>query len=465
MSQRTTLRRIATSLAATAIALTGLFVGGAPAALAGTATDIATIAAENVGKGPCTTNSRGGMGYYTSCTGASGAPEAWCADFAKWVWNEAGADVRGLTAAAGSFGKYGPIETTPEVGDAVLFNYNGNGYADHVALVVAVRPGRITTIGGNQGSGSAATNKVSYYHDISSAVGSTATGQRLDGYVSPRGLTAATGNVFDNIRHANGTWQGPRVADGGRVSEVAVTGEAAGDMHMFTLAGGNVFHNLRRADGSWQGANIADNGGTVSRLATTATGREVHLFTLAGGNVFHNLRRADGSWQGANIADNGGTVSDIAATATPNGDVHLFTLSGGRVFHNVRFAAGDWQGPNVADGGGSVGDIAASGTPAGEVHLFTLAGGNVFHNVRHGSGEWQGARVADGGGTVAQITTGATPNGDVHLITLTGGKVFHNVRFAAGDWQGPNVADGGGRIIQVASTGMPNGELHVETIA
>ena len=49
-------------------------VGGDSAELAGSS--IASIAAHNLGKGPCDTNSAGGKGYHNSCN------EAWCADFA-----------------------------------------------------------------------------------------------------------------------------------------------------------------------------------------------------------------------------------------------------------------------------------------------------------------------------------------------------------------------------------------------
>ena len=80
----------------------------------------------------------------------AGKPEAWCADFVKWVWATVGLDVEYLTAAAGSFGEYGPVMKTPQVGDAALYNYDGQGYADHVTLVVAVNTANetYTRIGG-----------------------------------------------------------------------------------------------------------------------------------------------------------------------------------------------------------------------------------------------------------------------------------------------------------------------------
>ena len=77
--------------------------------------------------------------------------EFWCADFAKWVWAQAGVkkDLGVLTAAAASFYTWGKDQgetmtedpANPAVGDAVVF-YPGtapNGsYADHVGIVTGV---------------------------------------------------------------------------------------------------------------------------------------------------------------------------------------------------------------------------------------------------------------------------------------------------------------------------------------
>lgn len=77
--------------------------------------------------------------------------------------------------------KYGTISSTPHVGDAVVYNYNGSDYADHVALVTAVSGGSVTITGGNQGGrpGHVSTNSTSSY-----SVGSAPWGQRISGYVS-----------------------------------------------------------------------------------------------------------------------------------------------------------------------------------------------------------------------------------------------------------------------------------------
>jgi MYXO-CTERM domain-containing protein len=127
--------------------------GTTSAALTGQS--IATIALANVGKGACSTNSQAGTAFDSSCTGNGGQPEYWCADFARWVWAQAGAsNTSELTAAAGSFYVYGQnhatLHSSPAVGDAAVFNYQGGGVADHVAVVTQVNSnGTIETVSGD----------------------------------------------------------------------------------------------------------------------------------------------------------------------------------------------------------------------------------------------------------------------------------------------------------------------------
>ena len=169
---------------------------------------IASIAKANAGKGACSTNSKGGHGFGSSCTGNGGLPEYWCADFARWVWSVAGAkDTSELTAAAGSFYVYGQnhgtLSHTPKVGDAVVFNYHGGGSADHVALVTQVNAnGTIETISGDWGGQSGTEAHFSSTSHVvlnapaySSHVGGTPgiMGMTISGFVSPVGLAKACG--------------------------------------------------------------------------------------------------------------------------------------------------------------------------------------------------------------------------------------------------------------------------------
>jgi surface antigen len=169
------------------------------------APQVAQLALDNLGNTACGTNSLGGKGFYTSCTGNGGYPEYWCSDFAKWVWKSAGAKVTGLTPAAGSFYCYGQnngtLSNTPHVGDAVVYNYQGNCWADHVAIVSKVNPdGSIETVSGNWGgqSGSQAhfsstssvkLNKPAYSGTVGAY--SNTMGMKISGFISPAGLPVA----------------------------------------------------------------------------------------------------------------------------------------------------------------------------------------------------------------------------------------------------------------------------------
>jgi hypothetical protein len=90
--------------------------------------------------------------------------EEWCADFNKWVWQQAGvtADMDTLNAAASSFYAWGqdqgetmtPGQGTPQVGDSIAFFGPGPvsaaAYADHVGVVTSVNAdGTINMVNGD----------------------------------------------------------------------------------------------------------------------------------------------------------------------------------------------------------------------------------------------------------------------------------------------------------------------------
>jgi len=171
-----------------------------------TGNDVANLALANVGGMACKTNSLGGSSFDSSCTGNGGLPEYWCADFARWAWEHTGAgNASELTAAAGSFYVYGQnhgtLHQTPSLGDAVVYNYQGGGVADHVALVSKVNSdGTIETVSGdwNGQSGSEATfsstshvvlNSPAYPGKVGTSPG--VMGMTISGFISPVGLVAA----------------------------------------------------------------------------------------------------------------------------------------------------------------------------------------------------------------------------------------------------------------------------------
>jgi hypothetical protein len=84
--------------------------------------------------------------------------EDWCADFAKWVWMQAGADVANLNAAAISFQSSrggwhsGAALSGLQVGDVVGWNFGGSTGDDHVSVVVAINGNTISAMDGNWGN-------------------------------------------------------------------------------------------------------------------------------------------------------------------------------------------------------------------------------------------------------------------------------------------------------------------------
>jgi hypothetical protein len=227
------------SLASGCVASSGSeAVGSSTAAVnSGTGASIASIALANVGKGACSRNSAGGDAFDSSCTGNGGYPEYWCADFARWVWAEAGVDTSELDAAAGSFYVYGQnhgtLHSTPVVGDAVVFDYAGGGVADHVAIVTEVNSnGTIETASGDWSgdSGSEATfastshvylNAPAYWGGVGSVPGII--GMTISGYISPAGTggsappggascTEGPGYCTATSQCENGQWV-PRASD------------------------------------------------------------------------------------------------------------------------------------------------------------------------------------------------------------------------------------------------------------
>jgi hypothetical protein len=100
----------------------------------------------------------GQLGAGTACGGGPGwRAEEWCADFARWVWGQAGVNTSGLNAGAISFQSTtasrtwhaGSTLTGVQPGDVVGYNFGGSMTDDHVGVVVVVGASSMTTVEGN----------------------------------------------------------------------------------------------------------------------------------------------------------------------------------------------------------------------------------------------------------------------------------------------------------------------------
>jgi hypothetical protein len=266
-------------------------LGAVPVAAADTRTDVRDLAAANLGKQTCSTNSLGGRGFAGSCE----ARHAWCADFARWVWGNSGLNVDRLNAGAGSFYLYGQQKGTlhvdpnyvPQIGDAVVFGYNGNGWAEHVGLVDTVHTnGTIRTINGNFG-GTGPMNSTVRFETGGGRVGQFVAGQRISAFVSPIGLTdpvrPATPRIgvhFANskaaVKEGNLFAQWTEVHGGGMARS-----ESHGDMVGVLTPGGDLYVKQGNLFQGWlhMANNVRDFAleSTAGRVAVLATDGKVFV--------------------------------------------------------------------------------------------------------------------------------------------------------------------------------------------
>ncbi|MEU2627828.1 CHAP domain-containing protein [Kitasatospora sp. NPDC007106] len=435
-------RRIAAKSSATLLASAAM-VGGllVPSAHADTNT-IVSVANANLGKKACSTNSTGGTGYYSSCTGANGAPEAWCADFAKWVWARAGYNVSGLTAGAGSFGRYGAgLHSTPQVGDALLFNYDGRGYADHVAVVTAVGNGTVTTVGGNESGVSGNWSATSSVHQSthSSAVGSYYGSQRISGYVSPQGGSSTPPPSSPPSASA------PSLGDTGSVvaedgTQYTFTRDAAnGHLQVTYLPKGGQWATV---DMSAMVGTPASAGGAPATFIQQNGTIGVTTADAADGHLQITYLPKGGQWATSDLTEQVGTPvtgGGVSNTVAPDGTLYIFSrgsLDGGHLSATYLNSAGAWATADMTDYVGT--PVSAGGAPSafvqkdGTVGVVTAnsANGHVFMTYLPSGGQWAGDDMT---------TLAGTPVSDGNISNVNGPDGKHYI-FSRGSMNGGHLS-------------------------
>ncbi|MFE9428019.1 CHAP domain-containing protein [Kitasatospora sp. NPDC006697] len=420
-------------------------VAGSTAASAATPSDVASLALANVGKGAgsCSTvnssnNSLGGTAFNGSCV-----PEYWCADFAKWVWQNSGLNTTGIDAAAASFvsaasSNGSTVHTSrsyvPQLGDAAVYGTH------HVGIVTAVNSdGSIQTTNGDfsgeSGISEAHFSVTSRVVNVSipasqvpvgtlqTAVGSDMT---ITAYVTPSGYSAPTPPPTPT----------PSVANG-QVASVVINGTA----HIFQVTSDG---HIRMNDGyypsgGWRGWVPLDGSGVVG-LSAAAVGNTVHLFAVMSDGT---LRETVGdyttaTWGGWHVVP-GSNVAQLSAV-TVAGKVRLYaTLNDAN--GSPRSADLDPATDTLSTGwydltGGGVKQLV--GTAVGDtVRLFAVTGDGLLHenDGNYDAGTWSGWNNVGGSqiSTLAAATTGTT----VHLYAGTTDGSFHSVDSTGnGQWSG-----------------------------
>ncbi|GAA3022178.1 hypothetical protein GCM10020229_67200 [Kitasatospora albolonga] len=455
MSSKPVQRALTTSLALLSAVPAVMFLG-APNASASVGSSIVDTARANLGKGACSTNSANGTGYYSSCNGNNGSPEAWCADFAKWVWARNGVNVDGLTPGAISFADYGAgLQSTPHVGDAVLFNAGGTTADDHVAIVVSVGNGTITTIGGNEGSGGKGPSYSSVRESApyTSTVGGYRGSQRISGFVSPiggndstpttpsvsspvnvqLGIVGAQGSFYNQYgNYAAGRFN-PNWTDVGGASLSKVTSVTVGDVtHFYAVADGRVYGRDLNPGNSWTNwAEIPGGATGVRDLTATNSGTNV-ILGIAGGDgsfftQFGNYDKGhfDPNW----VKREGSGLTNITSVASADAEtVRFYGVAGGRVFGsdftlNTNSTA-NWS--EIPGGATDVRDIAA--TQTGNNVILAVAGyGGSFH-TQYGNfdqGHFDASWTQRPGSAIDNVAATTTPDGKtVHFYGLAQGRAY-----------------------------------------
>jgi hypothetical protein len=455
--------RAVTAATTLAVATVVGFALAVPASAASQA-DIVNLANANIGGTACGTNSLGGRGFYTSCTGAGGQPENWCADFAKWVWANAGVtDLAGLNPAARSFYQYGLdrgiLTNTPTLGAAIVFSNNqgdtssGTGGIHHVALVSAVSAnGTIETISGNWGSTPSTSHVVRNTPAYGSGVGTrpSVMGMWIVGYVPPPGAALTAGH------------------------RVVVGSSADGRMEVFAGTASGVWHTYQvAADGSW--GNWENMGGPANAslaIAPTADGR-LELFALNGQTFWHTYQTApSGHWAGWENNFGGGGY-DLAVARNKSGRLEVVASNPGGIYHKYQNPNLSWSGWSALTGANGVAGngnarLATGSAPDGRIEFFAL-NDQVFYHIYQTvpDGGWSNWTTDFGGGGT-YVAVGTHKSGRLEVVASNPGGIYHkfqNPDFTWSGWSaltGPNGVTGNGNA-KLATDRSPDGRI--ETFA
>ncbi|GAA1987537.1 CHAP domain-containing protein [Kitasatospora viridis] len=457
------LRRAIGTLASAAVLAPALVVLSGSAASANTGTDVANLALANVGKGAgsCSTynssaNSLGGSAFNGSCQGYAGVPEYWCADFAKWVWQNNGLNVTGITAAAHSFidaaGSNGSTVHQdsgyrPQLGDAAVFG------TSHVGIVTAVNAdGSIQLTNGDfsgtKGQGEVTFAETSQVVNVTIPSSQVAAGSfqsnmnmQLTAYVTPSGYSAP--NPWANTVHlvditpdgglhntegnytAN-TWS--TWGDLGASGVKAVTSANTGSTNRIFIIGSdnNIYENDGNyANGTWSGWRQLIGAPQVKAIAASSYGNTIHLEAIdLNGHLYNSDGDfAAGQWNGWSLVGGGGNnLVKVAATSTTNNTNHIFAIDNTNRLWEIEgnYATGSWGTWADAAGGFQGTDVTASAS-ADTVHLDAIGtDGNLYNtDGNFDTGKWNG--WSNAGGTTAgplKHVTSAAANNVNHIFAV-----------------------------------------------
>jgi hypothetical protein len=395
---------------------------------------IADIAAKNLDKGARDRNSANEIGFFTSAQGDHGSPELWCADFVRWVWKQAGVlhtDV--LTPAASSFAKYGPLrDGNPQVGDAVLFNLK-SGVADHVAIVVEVRPdGRIISIGGDERGQEGGTN-VAF-----ASTSRVAQDGPYDGRVSTSGVNAP-GAPGINLSGYVSPVAPPTAMPSSSTTPVVAWGPDRLDV-FGTDSNQAALHKAWNGQ-AWTGW-VPLNSPASSAPAVVSWGpNRLDVFAVKPDRALVHKAWNGKSWSGWDpVASHAGSAP--AAVSWGRNRLDVFVTGPDHALAHMAWGGGQWGGNSL---GGKISPTfttpAAVARAFNRLDVFVVGTDNAIYRK-----EWNGSAWSDWerlGGTAASnphVACGG-PN-QLDVLMLGTDRAVHRNAWRGGDWAGWGKLDG-----------------------
>jgi hypothetical protein len=401
--------------------------------------------------------------------------EAWCSDFAKWVWQQAGVtvDMNTLNAGSVSFYDWGldqaetltPDTGTPAVGDAIVFFPPGTitptTYADHVGIVTGVNAdGTINMANGDFAGGP----DISVQYDTSISLTSWAsqvwnTGEQWVIVTPP----AAAQQPDPAVRVS-----GPSRAVAGTSAAFSAQAGAAtqylwtfGDGRADNVSGASVSH-VYAEDGTYPvTVSVTSSAGTVTTKSwdVTVSGGSSAVASVPVNAVWYSPLPIDkylfttsssgglvtDAWDGASwlqqalpgSVDNGSGITSLSYPDPAAGDAmtpHAYYTSGGTLAQTYLGGSG-WTSATLA-GQPAAGSALAAYDGASGPEVFYIGAGNQLAESAESAGQtWSASTIAGpAAASAGSLALAGTVAGPVLFYLSGSGTLTAAVPASANRW-------------------------------
>ena len=171
------------------------------------------------------------------------------------------------------------------------------------------------------------------------------------------------GNIYHEVRNANGTWTafqtipGPSGAAAFAATKVSIAGMPDGSSQVLAYGpGGNMYLDIRNANGTWTGwSELAGANGAATfagpdlAIAAMPDGSSQLLAIGKDGYVYHEVRSATGTFSGfepiAGVTTTDMAASSIGITGLPNGTSQIVAVGNdNNLYQTTRNTNGTWTG-------------------------------------------------------------------------------------------------------------------------